>query len=404
MTKFIPFALPDIGEEEIESVVETLRSGWITTGPKTKQFEQDFADFVGGDACALAVNSGTAGLHLALEAVGVGQGDEVITTTHTFTATAEVIRYLGADPVFVDVDPHTFCIEANEIEKVISPRTKAIIPVHFAGMCCDMDAILAIARKRNLKVVEDAAHALPTIWRGNSVGSLDSDATVFSFYATKTLATGEGGMIVSRNKEIAKRMAVMRLHGISKDAFDRYSSEKPAWRYEVVAPGYKYNLTDVASAIGIEQLKKVRQFHTRRLGLAARYDEALRDLPICLPPRPADRTEHAWHLYVIQLPDSLGISRDEFIEEMASAGIGTSVHFIPLHLHPYWRDKYRLRPERFPHSTAAFNRIVSLPLYTRLTDADQERVIRTIRSILERSHRSIAAVKGPAVEISANVA
>ena len=236
------------------------------------------------------------------------------------------------------------------------------------------------------------------------MGSLDTDATVFSFYATKTLATGEGGMIVSRNKEIAKRMAVMRLHGISKDEFDRYSSQKPAWRYEVVAPGFKYNLTDVASAIGIEQLKKVRQFHARRLGLAARYDEALHDLPICLPPRPVDRTEHAWHLYVIQLPESLGIPRDEFIEEMASAGIGTGVHFIPLHLHPYWRDKYRLRPEQFPNSTEVFNRIVSLPLYTRMTDADQERVIRTIRSILERSQRSIAAVKGTAPEISANVA
>ena len=394
MTNFIPFALPDIGEEEIQAVVETLRSGWITTGPKTKEFERQFASLLGGDVHALAVNSGTAGLHLALEAIGIGPGDEVITTTHTFTATAEVIRYLGADPVFVDIDPQTFCIDPNEIEMAITARTKAIIPVHFGGMCCDMDAIVAIARRRNLKVVEDAAHALPARWKGQLVGRLDSDAAVFSFYATKTLATGEGGMIVTRDTEMARRLAVMRLHGISKDAFDRYSSRKPAWRYEVVAPGFKYNLTDVASAIGIEQLKKTRRFHLRRLALAARYDEALRGLPLVLPPRPLDPSAHAWHLYVVQLLDSAGISRDDFIEELSAAGVGTSVHFIPLHLHPYWRDKYGLRPEQFPHATRAFHHIVSLPLYTRMTGFDQDRVIYAIRSILERSRRSFAAVRG----------
>jgi dTDP-4-amino-4,6-dideoxygalactose transaminase len=391
MSNFLPFALPDIGEEEIRAVVETLRSGWITTGPKTKEFEREFAAFIGGSVHALAVNSGTAGLHLAAEAIGIGPGDEVITTTHTFTATAEIIRYMGANPVFVDIDPQTFCIDRNALEAAITPRTKAIIPVHYSGMCCDMDAILSIAKQRNLKVVEDAAHALPTMCKGRLVGSLDTDATVFSFYATKTLATGEGGMIVTRDTEIAKRVAVMRLHGISKDAFDRYSSRKPAWRYEVVAPGFKYNMTDVASAIGIEQLKKTRQFHARRLELSARYDEALRDLPLIVPPRPLDRGAHAWHLYVIQLLDSAVPSRDEFIDEMAVAGVGTSVHFIPLHLHPYWRDTYGLRPEQFPNSTRAFNHIVSLPLYTRMTDADQERVIRAIRSILQRRHRSIVA-------------
>lgn len=396
MTNFLPFALPDIGEEEIQAVVETLRSGWITTGPRTKEFERQFAAFVGGDAYALAVNSGTAGLHLALEAIGIGPGDEVITTTHTFTATAEVIRYVGADPVFVDMDPQTFCIDPIEIEAAITPRTKAIIPVHFGGMCCHMDAIIAIAKQRNLKVVEDAAHALPSTWKGRLVGRLDTDATVFSFYATKTLATGEGGMVVTRNMEIAERVAIMRLHGFSRDAFDRYSSRKPAWRYEIVAPGFKYNLTDVAAAIGIEQLKKARQFHARRLAFAARYDDALRDLPLILPPRPPDRSAHAWHLYVIQLLDSAGISRDEFIEEMAEAGVGASVHFIPLHLHPYWRDRYGLRPEQFPNATRAFNHIVSLPLYTRMTDADQDRVIDAIRSILQRSHRSFVAVPGTA--------
>ena len=388
MTEFIPFALPDIDNREIDSVVETLRSGWITTGPKTKQFEREFAAFLGGNLHALAVNSATAGLHLAVEAIGIGPGDEVITTPHTFTATAEVIRYMGAHPVFVDIDPKTFCIDPAKIEAAVTLRTKAIIPVHYGGMACDMDAIETIAKKHNLKVVEDAAHALPTRNDGQLIGTLDTEATVFSFYATKTLATGEGGMVVTRNPDIANRIGVMRLHGISKDAFDRYSSRKPAWRYEVVAPGFKYNLTDVASAIGIEQLKKVRQFHARRLALAARYDEALRDLPLLLPPRPADCSAHAWHLYVIQLLESAGSSRDEFIDDMAAAGIGTSVHYIPLHLHPYWRDKYGLRPEQFPNSTRAFNRIVSLPLYTRMTDADQDRVICAIRSILQRRHRS----------------
>lgn len=392
MSEFIPFALPDIGEEEIQAVVETLRSGWLTTGPRTNDFERRFATFLGEDVLALAVNSATAGLHLAVEAIGIGPGDEVITTTNTFTATAEVIRYMGADPVFVDTDPQTFCLDPKEIEAAITPRTKAIIPVHFAGMCCDMDAVIGIARRRNLKVIEDAAHALPTTWNGRLVGTLDTDVTVFSFYATKTLATGEGGMVVTRDPAIAKRVAVMRLHGISRDAFDRYSSRKPSWRYEIVAPGFKYNLTDVASAIGIEQLRKIRQFHSRRLALAARYDEALSDLPIMLPPRPLDRTAHAWHLYVIQLLDAAGISRDEFIEEMAAAGVGTSVHFIPLHLQPYWRDTYSLRPEQFPNATQAFERVVSLPLYTRMTDQDQDRVISAIRSVLHRHRRNFAAV------------
>jgi dTDP-4-amino-4,6-dideoxygalactose transaminase len=394
MSDFVPFALPDIGEEEIQAVIDTLRSGWITTGPRTKQFESEFAAFIGENVHALAVNSGTAGLHLALEAIGIGPGDEVITTTYTFTATAEVIRYLGAHPVFVDIDPQTLCIDPMEVEAAITQRTRAIIPVHFAGMCCDMEAIIAIAKQHSVKVVEDAAHSLPAMWKGKLVGGLDTDATVFSFYATKTLATGEGGMIVTRDTESAKRVAVMRLHGISKDAFDRYVSRKPAWRYEVVAPGFKYNLTDLASAIGIEQLKKTRQFHVRRQALAARYDEALLDLPLILPPRPLDRSAHAWHLYVIQLLESADVSRDEFIDAMAAAGIGTSVHFIPLHLHPYWRDTYGLRSEQFPHATRAFGHAVSLPLYTRMTDIDQDRVISAMRSVFGRKRRRFVAVPG----------
>jgi dTDP-4-amino-4,6-dideoxygalactose transaminase len=238
MTDFLPFALPDVGEEEIAEVVDALRSGWVTTGPKTRRFETDFVEYLGGGIEAVAVNSATAGLHLAVEAAGIGPGDEVVTTTHTFTATAEVVRYLGADPVFVDIDPASYCIDVQAIEAAVTPRTRAIMPVHYAGYPCDMDAITTVARRHDLKIIEDAAHALPTLYRERLVGTLDSLATVFSFYATKTITTGEGGMVVTRDPAIARRARLMRLHGIDRDAFDRYTSSRPAWYYEVVAPGY----------------------------------------------------------------------------------------------------------------------------------------------------------------------
>ena len=257
---FLPFALPDIGEEEIAEVVDSLRSGWLTTGPKATRFERDFAEFLGGGLEALAVNSATAGLHLALEAAGISQGDEVITTPYTFTATAEVIRYLGADPVFVDIDPLTINIDPVKIEQAITERTKAILPVHFAGLPCDMTAIIRIAREHGLRVIEDAAHAFPATHLGQLVGTLDSDATVFSFYVTKPLATGEGGMLVTRDAALAERCRLMRSHGINHDAFDRSTSTEPAWFYEVVAPGFRYNMTDLAASIGIHQLKKARAF------------------------------------------------------------------------------------------------------------------------------------------------
>ena len=386
---FLPFALPDIGEEEIAEVLDSLRSGWLTTGPKTKRFEQEFADFIGSGVEAIAVNSATSGLHLALEANGVSPGDEVITTPHTFTATAEVIRYLGADPVFVDIDPATLNIDPKKIEQVIDERLeaggkvpKAILPVHFGGLACDMAAILAIAGKYGLKVVEDAAHALPTTCDGALIGSLASNATVYSFYATKTVTTGEGGMIVTRDPRIAARCRIMRLHGISHDAFDRYTSTKPAWYYEVVAPGCKYNMTDIAASLGIHQLKKAWAFQKRRQQLAARYDEAFADLPVILPPKALAGDTHAWHLYVLRLTPQAPISRDRFIERMAEAGIGCSVHFIPLHLHPYWRERYALKPEDFPHSLASYQASVSLPLYTRMRPEDQERVIAEVRGML----------------------
>lgn len=380
---FLPFALPEIGDEEIAEVIDTLKSGWVTTGPKARRFEQDFAAFLDEPGIeAIAVNSATAGLHLALEALGIGPGDEVITTTHTFTATAEVVRYLGADVRLVDIDPATLNIDPAAIEAAITPRTKAILPVHFAGLAVDMDAVLAIARHHGLKVVEDAAHALPTTHGGRLVGTLGSDITVFSFYANKTITTGEGGMAVTRDPALAARMKVMRLHGINRDAFDRFTAKVPSWYYEIVAPGFKYNLTDIAAAMGIHQLKRAQGFQQKRAQLAALYDELLADLPLILPPRPAAGEVHSWHLYVLRLTDDTPIGRDALIEALYAAGIGCSVHYIPLHLHPYWRERYDLQAADYPHSQHAYERMLSVPLYTRMTEDDVRRVAAALRQAL----------------------
>ena len=386
---FLPFALPEIGEEEIQEVVDTLRSGWVTTGPKSKRFEADFAAWLAAHANedpaqyqCVAVNSATAGLHLALEAIGIGPGDEVITTTHTFTATAEVVRYLGADVKLVDIDPATLNIDPAAIEAVITHRTKAILPVHYAGLAADMPAILAIARKHGLKVVEDAAHALPTTCGGRLVGTLDSDATVFSFYANKTITTGEGGMLVTRDPALAARARVMRLHGISRDAFDRFTAKTPSWYYEIVAPGFKYNLTDIAAALGIQQLKRAWLFQAKRQQIAAWYDERLAGLPIQRPAHAPGGDLHAWHLYVVRLTEGARLSRNEVIDQLYAAGIGVSVHYIPLHLQPYWRDRYGLHPQQFSHSQRAYERMLSLPLYTRMGAADVERVVAALRGLL----------------------
>ncbi|MDI4632527.1 DegT/DnrJ/EryC1/StrS family aminotransferase [Pelomonas sp. V22] len=381
---FLPFALPEIGEDEINEVVDTLRSGWVTTGPKARKFEQDFAAFLGEPQLeCISVNSATAGLHLALEAIGIGPGDEVITTTHTFTATAEVVRYLGADVVLVDIDPATLNIDPKLVEAAITPRTKAIVPVHYAGLAVDMIAILDIARKHGLRVVEDAAHALPTTMEKELIGTMGSDATVFSFYANKTMTTGEGGMLVTRNAELAKRAKVMRLHGINRDAFDRFTAKVPSWYYEIVAPGFKYNLTDIAAALGIHQLKRIPAFQARREQIAQQYLEAFADLPLVMPPLPIEGDTHSWHLFVLRLADDLEIERDVFIEQMYARGIGCSVHYIPLHLQPYWRDRYHLRPEQFPHSQKAYERMLSIPLYTAMTEADVQRVITAVREIVQ---------------------
>ena len=384
---FLPYALPEIGDDEINEVIDTLKSGWITTGPKAQRFERDFAAFLGDDIGdeklhCVAVNSATAGLHLALEALGIGPGDEVITTTHTFTATAEVARYLGADVVLVDIDPATMNIDAALVEAAITPHTKAIIPVHYAGLAADMAAILAVALRHDLRVVEDAAHALPSTANGQLVGTLCSDATVFSFYANKTITTGEGGMLVTRDAALAARARVMRLHGMNRDAFDRFTATTPSWYYEVVAPGFKYNLTDIAAALGIHQLRKAHAFAQRRATIAVAFSEAFADLPVITAPPAPDGELHAWHIYALRLLPNAPLSRDVFIERLFAQGIGCSVHYIPLHLHPYWRERYALRPEMFPHSQRAYEGLVSLPIYSRMSDADVARVVAAVQGLL----------------------
>ena len=380
---FLPFALPEIGEEEIAEVVDTLRSGWVTTGPKARRFETDFAAFLGDESLhCIAVNSATAGLHLALEALNIGPGDEVITTTHTFTATAEVVRYLGADVKLVDIDPATLNISPAAIEAAITPRTKCIIPVHYAGLAADMTAILDIAQRHGLKVVEDAAHALPTTHAGQMIGTLASDATVFSFYANKTITTGEGGMLVTRNAELAARAKVMRLHGINRDAFDRFTAKVPSWYYEIVAPGFKYNLTDIAAALGIHQLKRARDFQVKRAQLGEAYRRALAPLALTLPPEPSGADLHSWHLFVIRLPEHCLVPRDAVIDGLYQRGIGCSVHYIPLHLHPYWRERYALKADDYPESQAAFERMISLPLYSGMPVSAVDRVATALAEVL----------------------
>ncbi len=385
--KKIPFARPLIGDDEINEVIDTLRSGWLTTGPKVKQFEEDFAAYIGVKH-ALAVSSATAGLHLGLEALGVGVGDKVITTVHTFTATAEVIRYLGADPIFVDMEEGTFNLDLDAVEHILKTTNgiKAIIPVHFAGQSVDMTRLNSLAAHYDIRVMEDAAHALPTTHHGVKIGSL-SEISVFSFYANKTITTGEGGMITTNDDALAKRMKIMRLHGISRDAFDRFTSDKPSWHYQVVAPGFKYNMMDLAAVVGIHQLKKSDEFQQRRQQIAEYYNEALKYLPIDTPLVSAPDDMHSWHIYVIQLKlEEMSINRNTFIEQMAEQGVGTSVHYIPLHQQPYWQQTYALEDEQFPRSSAAYERIVTLPNYPSMTDAEVERVVEVIKLIFEKQN------------------
>ena len=385
MISFIPFHIPDIGEEEIHSVVETLRSGWLTTGLKTEQFEKEFAAWIGAQN-AVAVNSCTAALHLALEAVGVSAGDEVIVPTMTFAATAEVVHYCKASPVLVDCTSDTLNINVNSIEPAITPKTKAIIPVHFAGHPCEMDRILELARVYNIRVIEDAAHALPAKYKERRIGTI-GDITCFSFYATKTITTGEGGMATTENSEWADQIRMLSLHGISREAVDRYTPTG-SWYYEIRYPGFKYNLTDIASALGIPQLRKCQEFATIRQRYAELYDEAFKDIPEIILPPVSGEIEHAWHLYVIQLDlKRLRVGRDKLIDLLKDYGIGTSVHFIPLHLHPFYRNNTTYAQEKFPIANQVFERIISLPIYPKMTDANIQYVIEIVTKLIQENRR-----------------
>jgi len=388
-SEFLPFSSPNIGEAEIAEVVETLRGGWLTTGPKTRRFEEAFASYV-GSRHAVAVNSCTAALHLALEAIGVREGDEVMTSPMTFAATGEVIRYLGGIPVFVDIDPVTMNIDASRIEGVLKrcKRPKAILPVHIAGLACEMDRVVSVAASHDLRVVEDAAHTLPTKYKGRTIGTI-GDVTCFSFYSTKTITTGEGGMATTDDDRLAERMRIMSLHGISRDAWNRYT-EAGSWYYEILAPGFKYNMSDVMSAIGLAQLRRAGEFHRRRQAIAGRYNDALSSLSEFLetPPDAPPDSLHAWHLYIIKLKlDRLTIDRRAFVEEMKRRNIGCSVHFIPLHIHPYYRDTFGYKPEDFPNAFQTYQRIISLPLYPKMTEADVGSVIGGLTEICQRHGR-----------------
>lgn len=381
----IPFHRPYITDEEIKEVVDSIRSGWLTMGPKTQSFEEEFRKYIGSKE-AVTVNSCTAALHLALKAIGIKEGDEVIIPTMTFAATAEVVIYLGAIPVLVDIDRETHNISVERIEKAITSRTKAIIPVHFGGQPCDMDEILEIAKKYNLHVVEDAAHALPAWYRDKKIGVIGS-LTCFSFYATKTLTTGEGGMITTENPEWAERIRTLRLHGISRDAWKRYTAAG-SWFYEVVEAGYKYNMTDIQAALGLPQLRRLEWMWQKRVQIAERYTRSFKDEElITIPFLKSDRIS-SWHLYVIRLNlEALKIDRTSFIEALKKRGIGTSVHFIPLHRHPYYREKFNYNPEEFPAAEWIYKRCISLPIYPSMTIDEVDFVIENVLSLAKECKR-----------------
>lgn len=396
----VPFFRPSITEAEVEQVVQCLRSGWLTTGPRTKEFEQRFAEFVGAKH-AVALNSCTAALHLALEAVGLERGEVVVLPTMTFAATAEVVRYFDAVPVFVDCDPQTLCIDPDALERTLAAlesqratagltppfgRVRAIIPMHYGGQMVDVDRIQAVARPRGLRVIEDAAHTLPAHYRSTdaqnfrSVGTT-ADVTCFSFYANKCITTGEGGMAVTDDDTLAARMRIMSLHGMSKDAWKRFMGGG-AWYYEIVAPGFKYNMTDVAASLGLVQLGRAEELRAERARVAGIYMDALKDVrqlevPVELPNR-----RHSWHLFALRLRlDALRIDRATFIERMNAAGVAASVHWMPLHLHPYYRDTYGYQATDFPVASAIWPTLVSLPLFPGITETEVQRVVEVVRAI-----------------------
>lgn len=401
--QFLPYALPSIGEEEIAEVVDSLRSGWVTTGPKVKRFESEFAQYIDASH-AIAVSSCTAGLHMALAALGVGPGDEVIVPTLTFCSTANVVVHLGARPVLVDAGDD-FNVTPEGVEAAITPRTKVIMPVHYSGQACDLDAIYQLAARHGLAVVEDAAHAVGATYRGSKIGSSRlfksvkngapvRSAAVFSFYATKNMTTGEGGMIATSDDDLADRMRMLTLHGMSRDAWKRYTSAG-SWYYEVVEAGYKANMTDIQAALGIHQLRRLDGFIEARQGYARTYDEAFASRAEIATPLTYPDRSHIYHLYAVRLNlERLTIDRARFIEELRARNIGTSVHFIPVHLHPFYQHRFPYRAGSFPRAEALYERIVSLPLYPGMTEADVEDVVAAVADVVRafgRQQRSFTA-------------
>lgn len=388
--RFLPFSLPLIGEEEIDEVVAALRSGWLTSGPRTREFEQRFTSATQAPA-ALALNSCTAGLHLALRVLGIGPGDEVITTPLTFAASVNVIEHVGARPVLVDVEPDTLNLCPAAVDAAVTPRTRAIIAVHYAGHPVELEALRAIAEQHDLHLIEDAAHAVGAAYRGQPIGS-GRNLTAFSFYATKNLTTGEGGMLTGP-AELLDEARVISLHGMSREAWTRYAAGGK-WAYDIVAPGYKYNMTDLQAALGLQQLSRFPAMQARRSAIVAAYNDAFASCPAFEVPHCRDAVTHAWHLYVLRLrTDHLTIGRNQFIEELTARNIGTSVHFIPIHNHSYYRNKYDLRAEDLPVAQAAFERMLSLPLSPSMSDQDVADVIEAVGDILQsatRRHRAAA--------------
>jgi dTDP-4-amino-4,6-dideoxygalactose transaminase len=379
----LPFAPPDIDESDIQAVVDVLRSGWITTGSRVREFERVIAE-ASDVKYGVAVNSATAALHLALDAIGLQRGDEVILPTTTFTATAEVVRYFDARPVLVDIERDTLCIAPEAIRSAVTERTRAIIPVHFAGHAADMDTITDIAKRHNLSVIADAAHGFSGNYRGHPIGSL-GDISALSFYATKTITTGEGGMLLTNDAAVEERARVMALHGMSRDSWKRYSGSG-SWRYDVVAPGYKYNLTDIAAALGISQFQRVDSMRRRRKSIAARYTEALSSIPGVETPESRPEVDHSWHLYVLRIDHAeTGIGRDAAVNRIQERGIGVSVHFIPLHMFTYYREAYGYKDSDFPVATAEFDRYFSLPIYSAMLDSDVDDVIAIVSQVLNGS-------------------
>ncbi len=381
------FGAPFFGDEEIAEVVDTLKSGWISTGPKTKRFEEEFAAYV-GSPYAVALNSCTAGLHLSLVVLGIQPGDEVIVPSMTFGATANVVEHVGARPVLVDIDPTTFCIDSRAAERAITPRTKAIIPVHYGGMPAAMDEIMGIAGQYHLAVVEDAAHAVGARYKGRMIGTI-SALTNFSFYANKNLSTAEGGMVTTPNPEYEAKLRVYHLHGLSRDAWKRYHTKEFSMS-EVVVPGYKYNMTDLQASLGLHQLRKQERFIARREELAGFYDRAFRELDaVRTVGRPLDgQTRHVLHLYVLLLDlDQLAVSRNRILSALLAENIGVSMHFWPLHMHPYYREKYGYRPNDLPVARRVGESILSLPLTPQMTEQDAEDVVKAVYKVVKAYRR-----------------